>query len=252
MIGDLMLRRSMRMPSRRANLAGGELVADEQLVGDPLHLLGVQQHRAAPPLLEFEKPLRPRYRPSNRRCRSSSSTCWPGCSDSKFATRLAPSKMPLPRSPASAVSQVPPSSAAEIAHRVLAAHAGPVGERRSGEHDRAGAVGSDRRHHHDLPAGLAVADHDRLALGLGWRATTSSTKPRLGLADILDRLAGHRVRQEADEIAGMAGGERDADLAVLLHAADAWPVAGARVDDDERALGRVDRGAVGGMMRTSP
>ena len=41
-----------------ADLAGRELVADEQVVGDPLHLAGVQQHRAAPPGLEFEEALR--------------------------------------------------------------------------------------------------------------------------------------------------------------------------------------------------
>ena len=61
----------------------------------------------------------------------------------------------------------------------------------------------------------------------------------LGAADVLDRLPGHRLRQEADEIAGMPGRERHADLALLLHAADARPVAGARIDDDERRLCRV-------------
>ena len=43
---------------RAAQLAGGELVADEQLVSDRLHFLGIQQHRAAVPFLEFEKPRR--------------------------------------------------------------------------------------------------------------------------------------------------------------------------------------------------
>ena len=38
-----------------AQLAGGQLVADEELVGDRLHLLGIQQHGAAPPFLEFEE-----------------------------------------------------------------------------------------------------------------------------------------------------------------------------------------------------
>ena len=66
-------------------------------------------------------------------------------------------------------------------------------------------------------------------------------KPRFCLADILDRLAGHRVGQKADEIAGMAGCERDADFAVVLHAADAGTMAGARVEDDERTLALVNR-----------
>jgi len=43
---------------RRAQLAAGELIADEQLIGDPLHLLGIEQDRVAPPLLESEEPRR--------------------------------------------------------------------------------------------------------------------------------------------------------------------------------------------------
>jgi hypothetical protein len=53
-------------------------------------------------------------------------------------------------------------------------------------------------------------------------------------------LARHRVGQEADEIAGMPGFERDADLAVGLEAADSRAVSGARIDDDERPPGRID------------
>ena len=41
-----------------ADLPGGKLVADEQVVGDPLHLSRVQQHRVAPPGFEFEEALR--------------------------------------------------------------------------------------------------------------------------------------------------------------------------------------------------
>jgi hypothetical protein len=123
-------------------------------------------------------------------------------------------------------------------------HAGPIGERRSSEHDRADAFWVDRAHHHDLPAGLAVADQTRLALGVRVTLDDLLDKAGLRLAHILDRLTGHRVRQKADEIAGMAGGERDADLAVVLHAADAWAVAGSGVEDDERSLVRVDRGAL--------
>ena len=43
----------------------------------------------------------------------------------------------------------------------------------------------------------------------------------------------------------MAGGERDPDLAVVLHAADPGAMPGARVEDNERPLARVDRGAFG-------
>ena len=58
------------------------------------------------------------------------------------------------------------------------------------------------------------------------------------------RLARHRVGQEADEIAGMAGLERDADLAVGLEAADPGPVPGARIDDDEGPARRIDLDAL--------
>ena len=64
---------------------------------------------------------------------------------------------------------------------------------------------------------------------------------RLGAHHVLDRLAGRRLRQEADEVAGMAGAQGDADLAVGFEAADAGPVPGARVDDHERPLLRIDR-----------
>ena len=58
--------------------------------------------------------------------------------------------------------------------------------------------------------------------------------------DVLDGLAGHGVRQEADEIAGMPGLERHPDFAVGLEPADAGAVPGARVDDHERPPRRID------------
>ena len=105
--------------------------------------------------------------------------------------------------------------------------------------------GRMRRQHHDRPAGLAIADHAGLAVGLGMQRDDLFEKDRLGARDVLDRLAGHRLGQEADEVAGMAGLERDADLAVGLEAADAGAVAGARIDDDERPP-RHDRSSMPG------
>ena len=93
-----------------AQLAGGELVADEQVVGDPLHLLGVEQHRAAPPGLEFQEALRLGVDLGIDVVGLLPVACWRGSSIRSCATRSAPSKMPWPRSPASAVSQVPPST----------------------------------------------------------------------------------------------------------------------------------------------
>ena len=62
----------------------------------------------------------------------------------------------------------------------------------------------------------------------------------LGARDVPDGLARHRIGQEADEIAGMPGFERNADLAVGLEAADARAVAGAWVDDDERPAREIE------------
>ena len=62
----------------------------------------------------------------------------------------------------------------------------------------------------------------------------------LGAADVLDRLAGLGLREEGHEVDRVAGAQRDADLALLLEAADAGAVAGARVDDHERPLLRVE------------
>src|SRR5262249_11956400 len=47
-------------------------------------------------------------------------------------------------------------------------------------------------------------------------------------------LAGHGIRKEADEIAGMPCLERHADFAVGLEPANPGAMPGARVDDDER------------------
>jgi hypothetical protein len=134
----------------------------------------------------------------------------------------------------------PTQQPAQVAHRILAMHSGPIGERRSGEHDRADFFRVDRAHHHDLPAGLAIADQARLALGVRMALDDLLDKAGLRLTHILDRLTGYRLRQKADKIARVAGGERDPDLAVVLHAANAGAVPGARVKNDEWPLARVD------------
>ena len=157
MIGELMLRRSTRTPSEVRSSPDGELVADEQIVGDPLHLPGIEQHRAAPPGLEIEEArglgvdlgidvvgLLPVGVGRVQRFE---------VGDQVGAVEDAVAEVAGQRGQPGAAQH-----AAEIAHRVLAAHAGPVGQRRARQHDRAGKVGPDRGHHHDLPAGLAVAD----------------------------------------------------------------------------------------------
>src|SRR5215472_2643796 len=106
--------------------------------------------------------------------------------------------MPLPRSPAREVSQVPPNSP-------------------------------------------AIADQTRLALGVWMSLDDLIDEPGLGLANIFDRLARHWVRQKTDEIARMAGLERNADFAVVFHASNTGTVAGARIEDYKRPFVRVDR-----------
>ena len=78
-----------------------------------------------------------------------------------------------------------------------------------------------------------------LAVGVGMQLDHPLEERRLGSHDVLDRLPRHRLGQEADEITRMAGPHRDADLAVGLEPADR-PMAGTRVDDDERPLLLID------------
>ena len=222
------------------DLACGELVADEEIVGDPLHLAGIEQDRAAPPGLEIEE------------------ARGLGVDLGIDVVDLAPIGVGrIERfevgykvgAVEDAVAQVagqggqpgPTQRAAEIAHRVAAMHARPVGQRRARQQDRTDEIGPDGRHHHDLPAGLAVGDDDGLALGLGMARRDLGDECRFGCAHVFDGLPGHGLREEADEVAGMPGRHGDADLAVLLHPADAGSMAGARVDDDEGRLGRIDR-----------
>ena len=135
--------------------------------------------------------------------------------------------------------------AARVAHRISPVHASPVGQRRSGDDDRSEQFRPHRREHHDRPAGLTIADDAGLAVGLGMKRDHLLEENRLGACDVLDRLARHRVRQEADEIAGMAGLQGHADFAVGLEAADARTVPGARIDDHERPASHVDFDALG-------
>ncbi len=59
-------------------------------------------------------------------------------------------------------------------------------------------------------------------------------KKRFGVNDVFNRLAGHRLGQKSDEVAGMPRLERNADFAVRLEAADAGPVSCTRIENHER------------------
>ena len=238
-----MLRRSIARAVRGLDLAGGEIVADEQLVDDELDFLGIEIDVAAPPALEAEIARRlgvdlgieiVLLAPQRvRGIQVLEILHQPG------AVELAVAEIAGERGEPAAAEQ-----AAAVAHRILAVHAGPIGQRRSGDDDRAEQFGAHGGQHHHRPAGLAVADHAGLAVGLGMQRDDLFEEDRFGARDVLDGLARHRIRQEADEIAGMAGLEGDADLAVGLEAADARAVAGARIDDDERPARRIDLDAL--------
>ncbi len=135
--------------------------------------------------------------------------------------------------------------AARIAHRVFAVHAGPIGKRRAGDDDGSEQFRPQRCQDHDGPAGLAIADHARLAVGLRMAADDLLDEQRFGARDALDRLSGHRLRQEADEIAGMTCFHRDADFAVRLEPADSRAMPGARIDHDERPPVHIDFDVLG-------
>ena len=161
-----MLRRSTVCAVGHLDPAGGEIVADEQFIDDELDFLGVQIDVPAPPAFEFEiaiglgvdlgidvvllGPQRVRgilvleilHQPG--------------------AVELAAAEIAGQRGqPASA------EQAARIAHRIFAVDARPIGQRRAGDDDRAEQFRPQRRQDHDRPAGLAVADHARLAVGFG-------------------------------------------------------------------------------------
>ena len=135
--------------------------------------------------------------------------------------------------------------AARIAHRVLAVHAGPIGKRRAGDDDRPEEFGPQRGEDHDRPAGLAVAYHAWLSVGVGMPLDDLLDEDRLGARDAFDGLARHRFGQEPNEVAGMARLHGDADLAVGLEAADSGAVASAGIDHDERPAFKVDLNALG-------
>ena len=82
-----------------------------------------------------------------------------------------------------------------------------------------------------------------LPLAWGWRRASFLDEQRLCVPDILDGLIGHGFGEEADEVAGVPRGERDANFAVLLHSADAGAMTGTRIDDDERPFCRIGNGA---------
>src|SRR5262249_41089458 len=126
----------------------------------------------------------------------------------------------------------PAEHAAQVAHRILAVDAGPVRERRAGDEDRPEDIRAHAGGHHRVPAGLTGAGDARLAGRLRMELAHLLDEDGVRTRHILDTLALHRLRGEADKVDRMSELERIADLADRLEAADARPLTGARVDDD--------------------
>jgi hypothetical protein len=142
----------------------------------------------------------------------------------------------------------PAGNAAEIAERIAPVLAGPIGKRGTGDDDRTHQVGMGGRQYHRCPAALAIAG-DQRPRARRMAGVDFTQKSSLRRAHIGQRLAGHGLRIEDDEIHRVAVAQRDADLGFALEAADAAAVAGARIDDHprpailarrHRAFGRVN------------
>ena len=232
-------------PVGGANLAGRKLVADEQVVDDPLHFAGVEQNRAAPPGLKREEAL------------------LLGVDLGIDVVFLGPKRVRR----IELLEIGDEVRAVELAGAEVAGKARSATCRRACRRDSASGscrgrrpnrrAASPRRRIGPMRSGRIAAVimvcqpawQLAMTIGLpsasGCRAGDLFDKRRFCAADVLDRLTRHRLGREADEVAGMAGADRDADLAVGLHAADAGPMAGARIDDDDRRLRRIDNSAFG-------
>lgn len=221
--------------------AGGQPVADEEVVDDPADFLAVHQEIAAPPPLEvavarrlgvdFREEIVGLAEVGIGRIERLEVVDQMGPVE-PAAAEVARQK----RHPAAA------QQAARVAHRVLGIVAGPVGHGRAVHHDGSGAVGLQSAHQDGSPSALAIADDDRLAPG---RMTLAHDPQELRLrpGHVGERLSGGGLRKEDHHVDGMAGAQRDADFRIRLEAADAWAVPRPRVDDHVGALVGVGREA---------
>ena len=199
MIGTLISRRSKTPLLAGLDRPGPQLVADEEILRDPLDLLAVHEVEAAPPALELEEARRLRVDVGEhvvvlvpervRRIEVLEVLHQPG------AVELAGAEVGRERREPGAAEQ-----AAGVAHRVvalaLAPRAAPVGHRRAVDDDRAGVVGVGGGQHHRRPAALAVAD-DR---GLG--------RVGMQLAHPVHELRARRRRRRAASAPGSGSGKK--------------------------------------------
>ena len=95
-----------------------------------------------------------------------------------------------------------------------------------------------------MPPGLAIAEHKRLAEGVGVQLRDLLEEDSKGARDVFDPLSLQRRGCKAREIDRMPGPERVADLAEVLKAANTGPLPGTRIDDEDGALSVVDLNAL--------
>jgi hypothetical protein len=229
-----------------------QLVADEEILRDPLDLLAIHQEVAAPPTLEFEKARRLGVDVGEepvvlvpegiRRIQVLEVL------HQVRAVELAATDIGGQRREPGASQQT-----AGVAHGVVALaltpRAAPVGHRRTDDHDGAGVVGTGSGKHHGGPAGLAVA-YDGGLRRVRMELTHALHELSLGFAYVEQRLSRYRIPEENDEIHRVAFPQCHADLGIVLEAANPRTVATARVDDHVRAPGGVDCQSAGGTIRS--
>ena len=119
-------------------------------------------------------------------------------------------------------------------------HALPVRHRRARNQAGSEQVRPQHGDHQCLVARLAVTDGERTRR-VRMELDHALEEFHLSLDDVEELLAGRGHRAEADEIDRMARIQGIADLALRLEAADARPLAGARIDHHDRPLARIDR-----------
>ena len=158
--------------------AGRQLVADEQLINDELDFLRIQVDMAAPPALEAQIARRSPCRSWSRGC-----TAWSTGIGGVLVLEVLHEPGPVELAVAEVAREggqpAPAQETAAVAHRILPAHAGPVGERRACDDERPEQLGPSRGQHHERPAGLTIADHAWLAIGLGMQGDDSFQKDGL-------------------------------------------------------------------------
>ena len=233
----------MATPTLEPGLAASELVADEQLLDDPVHLLLVEELVGAPPLFELEEALALLLRRGEDIVILAEIVA---ARVGHFETgdHIGPVVLAVAQVRKKKRRQPSSHHAAVVAQRIFAELAGPGGDRRAVDDDRPGDLGIAGGHDHGRPAALAIAHDDGLRR-LRMPPADFRDEFRLGMHHVSQGLPRLGMLAEHHEIHGVAVMQRDADLAVGPEAADSGAETRARFDDHEGALPFVDFDALG-------